>query len=215
MKGRKVRKESASSNPSNLTDEDVGRIKAQLLLSPEMMALDIAMSSKPGSSVSKGWDGLSTHMIEELKLQTGAVNSGDLRHVEGMLVNQAIALQHLFLGMTTRGLHQTKMEYIEGFVRLALKAQNQSRATLETLAAIRNPTVVYAKHANINHGNQQVNNGVSMTPSSDEKIINPHNELLKEADYERMDTGAAATAIVKDSAMETVGRFDGAEDARG
>ena len=60
---------------------------------------------------------------------------------------------------------------------------------------------ICAKHANINDGNQQVNKGVSVTPPSDVKIINPHSELLKGADYERMDTGAAATAIVKDSAM--------------
>ena len=185
----------------DLTDE---RIKARMLLSPEMMALDIAMSSIPGIEESKLWGDSSSHIMAELQTKSAAVNSGDLRHVESMLVNQAIALQHIFLRMTVRGIHQTKMENIDGFMRLALKAQNQSRATLETLASMRTPPVVYAKQANINHGNQQVNNGVSITPSSDE-IINPHNELLKEAGYERMDTGAATTAIVKDSAMETVG----------
>ena len=188
----------------DLTDEGAERVKAEMLLSPEMMALDIAMSSIPGIEESKLWNDSSSHIMAELQTKSAAVNSGDLRHVESMLVNQAIALQHIFLRMTTRGIHQTKMEHIDGFMRLALKAQNQSRATLETLASMRTPPVVYAKQANINHGNQQVNNGVSITPSSDEKI-NPHNELLKEADYERMDTGAATTAIVKDSAMETVG----------
>ena len=185
----------------DLTDE---RIKARMLLSPEMMALDIAMSSIPSIEESKLWGDSSSHIIAELQTKSAAVNSGDLRHVESMLVNQAIALQHIFLRMTVRGIHQTKMEHIDGFMRLALKAQNQSRATLETLASMRTPPVVYAKQANINHGNQQVNNGVSITPSSDE-IINPHNELLKEAGYERMDTGAEIKTIVKNSAMETVG----------
>ena len=185
----------------DLTDE---RIKARMLLSPEMMALDIAMSSIPGIEESKLWGDSSSHIIAELQTKSAAVNSGDLRHVESMLVNQAIALQHIFLRMTVRGIHQTKMEHIDGFMRLALKAQNQSRATLETLASMRTPPVVYAKQANINHGNQQVNNGVSITPSSDE-IINPHNELLKEAGYERVDTGAEIKTIVKNSAMETVG----------
>ena len=188
----------------DLTDE-AERIKAEMLLSPEMMALDIAMSSIPGIEESKLWSDSSSHIMAELQTKSAAVNSGDLRHVEGMLINQAIALQHIFLRMTVRGIHQAKMEHIDGFMRLALKAQNQSRATLETLASMRTPPVVYAKQANINHGNQQVNNGVSITPSSDEKIINPHNELLKEAGYERMDTGAATAAIVKNSAMETVG----------
>ena len=185
----------------DLTDE---RIKARMLLSPEMMALDIAMSSIPGIEESKLWGDSSSHIIAELQTKSAAVNSGDLRHVESMLVNQAIALQHIFLRMTVRGIHQTKMEHIDGFMRLALKAQNQSRATLETLASMRTPPVVYAKQANINHGNQQVNNGVSITPSSDE-IINPQNELLKEAGYERMDTGAEIKTIVKNSTMETVG----------
>ena len=187
----------------DLTDEGSERVKAEMLLSPEMMALDIAMSSIPGIEESKLWSDSSSHIMAELQTKSAAVNSGDLRHVESMLVNQAIALQHIFLRMTVRGIHQAKMEHIDGFMRLALKAQNQSRATLETLASMRTPPVVYAKQANINHGNQQVNNGVSITPSSDE-IINPHNELLKEAGYERMDTGAATTAIVKDSAMATV-----------
>ena len=185
----------------DLTDE---RIKARMLLSPEMMALDIAMSSIPSIEESKLWGDSSSHIIAELQTKSAAVNSGDLRHVESMLVNQAIALQHIFLRMTVRGIHQTKMEHIDGFMRLALKAQNQSRATLETLASMRTPPVVYAKQANINHGNQQINNGVSITPSSDE-IINPHNELLKEAGYERMDTGAEIKTIVKNSTMETVG----------
>jgi len=51
---------------------------------------------------------------------------------------------------------------METYLRLALKAQAQSRATLETLAAIKNPPVVFARQANINHGGQQqVNNGTA------------------------------------------------------
>jgi hypothetical protein len=41
-------------------------------------------------------------------------------------------------------------------VRLTLKAVGQCRATLETLAAIKNPLVVFAKQANMAHGPQQV-----------------------------------------------------------
>ena len=122
----------------DLTDE-AERIKAEMLLSPEMMALDIAMSSIPGIEESKLWDDSSSHIMAELQTKSAAVNSGDLSHVESMLVNQAIALQHIFLRMTVRGIHQAKMEHIDGFMRLALKAQNQSRATLETLASMRHP----------------------------------------------------------------------------
>jgi hypothetical protein len=49
-------------------------------------------------------------------------------------------------------------------MRLALRAQGQCRATLETLAAIKNPPVVFARQANINNGGQQqVNNAPAPT----------------------------------------------------
>jgi hypothetical protein len=50
------------------------------------------------------------------------------------------------------------MNAVDRYMRLALKAQGQCRATLETLAAIKNPPVVFAKQANIAQGPQQVNN---------------------------------------------------------
>jgi len=46
---------------------------------------------------------------------------------------------------------------------MALKAQGQCRTTLETLAAIKNPPVLFAKRANIAHGPQHVNNGTPLT----------------------------------------------------
>ena len=189
----------------DLTDE-AERIKAEMLLSPEMMALDIAMSSIPGIEESKLWDDSSSHIMAELQTKSAAVNSGDLSHVESMLVNQAIALQHIFLRMTVRGIHQAKMEHIDGFMRLALKAQNQSRATLETLASMRTPPVVYARQANINqgNGNQQVNNGTSDPASRAGEIINQPNELLEAQHGERMDTGTAGATIVKNPAMATL-----------
>ena len=89
---------------------------------------------------------------------------------------------------------------------MALRAQNQCRATLETLAAIKNPPVVFAKQANINqgNGNQQVNNGTSDPASRAGEIINQPNELLEAQHGERMDTGTAGATIVKNPAMATV-----------
>jgi hypothetical protein len=49
------------------------------------------------------------------------------------------------------------MAQTEVRLRLALKAQTQCRATVETLATMKNP-VVFAKQANIAHGPQQINN---------------------------------------------------------
>jgi hypothetical protein len=45
-------------------------------------------------------------------------------------------------------------------MRLALKAQRQCRATIETLVMAKNPApVTFVKQANVAHGPQQVNNG--------------------------------------------------------
>lgn len=104
-------------------------------------------------------------------------------------------------------------------MKLGLRAQNQCRMTLETLAAIKNPPVVYAKLANINQGsgNQQVNND---TPAPDNpnashahatmhthagKTLNQPNELLtKGTSNEAMDTRGTGETIGKNTAMATL-----------
>ena len=52
------------------------------------------------------------------------------------------------------------LDIAERLMRLGLKAQSQARATLETLAQIKNPPVVYARQANVASGPQQNNFGV-------------------------------------------------------
>ena len=89
-----------------------------------------------------------------------AINNCDLQQVEGMLFGQAIALQTIFTNMARRAPKQNMMVHWEAYLRIALKAQSQCRMTLETLATIKNPPVVFARQANINNGGQrQVNNG--------------------------------------------------------
>ena len=98
-----------------------------------------------------------------LNQQISSVKGGDLSEVERKLVAQADTLDAIFNDMARRAalnageyLHAT-----ETYMRLALKAQSQCRATIETLANIKNPPVVIAKQANIAGGAQQVNNGVT------------------------------------------------------
>ena len=68
-------------------------------------------------------------------------------------------------------------------MRMAMKAQNQCRMTLETLATIKNPPVVFARQANINNGGQQqVNNGVkpaAALPGADQQTPGVHRDLSK------------------------------------
>jgi len=75
-------------------------------------------------------------------------------------MNQATALQTVFARLVERGMGCTEIAPFEANLRMGLRAQSQCRATLETLAAIKNPTSVsFVRQANIAHGPQQVNNG--------------------------------------------------------
>jgi hypothetical protein len=79
-----------------------------------------------------------------------------------MLFAQAQTLQSIFMNLARRATSQQYMNHWEAFLRMALKAQSQCRATLEALATIKNPPVVFAQQANINQGGQQqVNNGAA------------------------------------------------------
>src|SRR6185437_12897800 len=102
-------------------------------------------------------------LVGELGVQTDAVQAGNLHAAEDMLFAQAHTLQALFHELVRRA-GMNMGEYInaaETYMRLALKAQSQCRATLETLATIKNPTpVTFVRQANVAHGPQQVNNGV-------------------------------------------------------
>ena len=104
-----------------------------------------------------------TDLVASLREQGEAVNRGDLAAAERMLLAQAVALNTVFSEMA-RVAHLNLFkapEWADRYLRLALKAQGQSRATVETLATIKNPPVVFARQANINNGGQQqVNNGV-------------------------------------------------------
>ena len=116
-----------------------------------------------------------------------AVQGGDMREVEAALVAQAAALNSIFNTLAMRACKQDSMKVLDGFLRLALKAQSQGRATLETLAAIKNPSVVFAKQANFAN-QQQVNNGgapgsasrAAKIESDQNKLSGGTNELLPE-----------------------------------
>lgn len=148
-------------------------------------------------------------LVSELARQCELVSNGDMGRPEAMLMAQAHALDALFHGLVQRSALNMG-EYLdaaERYMRLALKAQSQCRATLETLGALKNPPVVYARQANIANGPQQVNNGTSPAPRTRE-IENEPNELLEAGNGQRLDTGTASAAVSGDSRMETVGSVD-------
>lgn len=146
--------------------------------------------------------------FNEMTSQVDAINSGDLGRAEAMLITQAHTLNELFNNLVRRAGNQDHLEKLETYLRLAFKSQGQCRATLETLANIKNPPLVIAKQANISHGHQQVNNGAPSTQAHAEKNINPQNELLEvQHGSEKMDTRATGEAIGADPAMATLGEI--------
>ncbi len=99
------------------------------------------------------------------------MQGGNLAHAEAMLINQATALQSLFARLVKRRMVQDHMPNLEGFLRLALRAQAQCTRTLETLAAVKNPPVIFAKQANIAQ-QQQVNNNAAPRARETENLPN-------------------------------------------
>lgn len=158
-----------------------------------------------------------TDMVASLKESGTAVNNGDLKGAEQMLNAQAVSLNSIFTELARRSALQVgvHMEAMERYMRLALKAQGQCRATLETLAAIKNPPVVFARQANIANGPQQVNNGVSTDSQSGTRAPahacretpNQSNELLEEPRNggTALDFGAAGAATASNQVLAAVG----------
>jgi hypothetical protein len=153
--------------------------------------------------------------------QIDAVNSGDMRRPEAMLTAQAHVLNELFNTLARRAATNLG-EYLsaaETYMRLALKAQSQCRATLETLSAIKHPPVAgYIQQAHIAHGPQQVNNAPAEAreaPRTRETEIEPNkqsgadSELLQDARASQAESGI-------DPQMEALGEVrQGRELQRG
>lgn len=151
-------------------------------------------------------------LVNELGVQCVKVKGGDLTRAESLLITQAHTLDAIFNELARRAALNMG-EYLDAtdrYLRLALKAQSQCRATLETLATIKNPPVIFAKQANISNGPQQVNNGTMPAPAHGE-TSNEQNKLLEHEHGQRLDTGTQSTAIGDDKELETVGTIDRAE----
>ena len=138
------------------------------------------------------------------------MNTGDLEFLESTLTAQAVNLDAIFNGLAKRAALNMgdHLDATERYMRLALRAQNQCRATLETLAAIKNPPVVFARQANITSGPQQINNGVRQTDDTCAragKTETLKNELLKGQHHGGVDNRATVSTISTDSHLATVG----------
>ena len=151
--------------------------------------------------------------FEVLRQQIEEVKTGNLASAERALVVQANTLDAIFNEMARRaavnmGEHLGATEI---YMRLALKAQNQCRTTLETLATIKNPPVIIAKQANVTTGPQQVNNGVAVHVHASETRNLP-TELSGAAHELHQKPRASCLAGPDDKALEAVGVLDRPQD---
>lgn len=181
---------------------------AQIYTSPELAAHRVLNATDTKVGLGEAVD--VPTLIDQLREQAKVVNAGDLTQVEAMLVGQATALQTLFARLTERAFSAEYMPNFETFLKLALRAQSQSRSTLEALAAIKSPPVLIAKQANLTTGPQQINNG-TMPGGRARKTETLQNELLESSDGKRLDAGAAGTTGRVDPHLETVGAGSGAD----
>ena len=116
------------------------------------------------SAFSQGQD--ETVGINKLAELVKIMRDGDLSHAEDTLLLQACTLDSIFNNLAQRvakrlngTIPNANIQGTEVYLRLALKAQNQCRATLETLTRLKNPPVVVGQQTNIANGPLQVNNG--------------------------------------------------------
>lgn len=114
-------------------------------------------------------------LVQALSEQVSQIQNGDKANMEAMLFSQAVTLNAIFLEMARRAsLNMNEhVHATEAYMRMALKAQNRVRMTLETINTLKNPPVVIAKQANISAGHQQVNNFLADSKPALDKLAKP------------------------------------------
>ena len=161
-----------------------------------------------------------TEVVESLRDSARKAGDGDLSTLEAMLISQATALQTIFASYARRAQAQTQQRNLEAFMGMALKAQAQSRATIQAVIELKYPRqATFVKQANIAHGPQQVNNGIAAPDglAHAEKTQPEQNKLLEESSYGRtyLDNGAAPKATGSHQAVAAVDKVNRPSKRRG
>jgi len=180
------------------SDEETARNYAAFYLSPELAAGRAIAKTVP-PQLNGPLDLVA--VCDELRSHAEAITRGDLSRPEAMLTGQAQALESLWVRLLERAMEQKHAEHHDQLMRLALKAQAQSVRTLEVLAAIKQPPVVFATQANVTTGPQQVNNA----PPRARKVRTRPTQLSRGSDELLQNNRAARAAVPADPPLEAVG----------
>ena len=142
--------------------------------------------------------------VKVLEGATKEIEGGNLSRIREMYLSQAVSLDCLFIKLAVMAQENTGLKQYQALFNLALKAQAQSRATLQALVDLERPkSVVFMKQANIAHGHQQVNND----PSSNLKNRTEPNELLEEQ-FDGVDTRAQSATKKSHPPLEAMGKIN-------
>lgn len=144
-----------------------------------------------------------------LKDHVRQVDGGSLAGMEAMLVGQAFALNSIFHECTRRAALNLgqNLGAADTYLRLAMKAQSQSRSTVETLAEVKNPrSVAFVRQANIAAGHQQINNGTEARAGESETRPNELFEVIHGEPLDARGTGKAGRGNPPLEAMGAVHR---------
>ena len=137
-----------------IVDQYVAQHMASSLLSPESTNA-LLMQAFANANTSQFVD--HEHTEAELKHHVQALKSqSPLARAERLLISQAESLNTIFCEMAFQSASKSSLREREILMRVALKAQSQCRATLDSLAGLKQPSVVFAKTANIAQ-HQQIN----------------------------------------------------------
>jgi hypothetical protein len=96
--------------------------------------------------------------VNEIARRAREVGEGDMARASRLLATQAMTLDAIFTECARRSALNMG-EYInasERYMRLALKAQANSRATIEALAKLHSPREQTVRHVHVNEGGQAV-----------------------------------------------------------
>lgn len=143
---------------SKTEDEDANIAAARALLSPDFRhAAATTQVLKPYFGSMEGAPGIGDY-ADAIHERGSSAAKGELAFVSRALAAQSVTLDTIFTEMARR-MAMNMGEFLpatETYARIALKAQAQSRATLEALAKLHQPREQTVRHVHVNEGGQAV-----------------------------------------------------------
>jgi hypothetical protein len=164
MTVKNANKSSTKSGPNNALcvpqkeDEREHLATARAVIAPDFRhGVTVAQIMKPQMGTSDFAPGAGDY-ADAIQERADAAAKGDLAFASRMLAAQAMTLDTIFSEMARR-MALNMSEYLgatETYGRIAMRAQAQSRATLEALAKLHQPREQTVKHVHVNEGGQAV-----------------------------------------------------------